>query len=328
MRDYYSIINAGPTYTKSMLKERISTLPAGKLKEDISFILLDEGRKKIYDRAWRTLKILGYARKHMLLDKKNGWTQRNSDFCNLKQKDLLALGLDLDHEIEIYCPEQKNNKDYASQQKKSCKNNIGQEAQQSNVKYAPRQGGIFIFFIMFALLVLFTLLYKSDFKISLGSDVPSKSDLQQEKRNADINRAQQTKNKTYTNLTPKARPYTKVEYSVLGGVAPLKIITPHGSDYLVRLVSVIYNEQVFEAYIRGGDTITAYVPIGNYELKYASGSIWYGYDTLFGPNTVYMKADKIFSFKADGDSYSGYKITLIKQLNGNLSTNRINAKDF
>ena len=70
------------------------------------------------------------------------------------------------------------------------------------------------------------------------------------------------------------------------------------------------------------------VPFGTYEVRYASGDTWYGYEYLFGPETSYSKADKAFTFEFDGNQISGYTITLYKVTNGNLSTKKIRPNEF
>lgn len=81
-------------------------------------------------------------------------------------------------------------------------------------------------------------------------------------------------------------------------------------------------------FIQGGKSEQIEAPLGTYILKYASGETWYGYAHLFGPTTVYSKADKLFSFTFDGNGYSGYTVTLYNVINGNLRTSRISADDF
>jgi len=110
-------------------------------------------------------------------------------------------------------------------------------------------------------------------------------------------------------------------------VAPLKIKTSPGHDYYVKLVNVGgITEMSF--YVRGGQYFETKAPLGTYELRYASGDIWYGDKHLFGPNTVYSKADTTFHFNFDGMSYNGYTVELIRQPGGNLRTSRMSPSNF
>ena len=70
------------------------------------------------------------------------------------------------------------------------------------------------------------------------------------------------------------------------------------------------------------------VPLGTYEVRYASGESWYGYEYLFGPGTSYSKADKTFTFKVVGNQISGFTITLYKVSHGNLHTSTISPTEF
>jgi len=76
-------------------------------------------------------------------------------------------------------------------------------------------------------------------------------------------------------------------------VAPFEIQTSSGANYLVKLVAAYSQEPVMTIFIKGGNTISAEVPLGTYEVKYASGIKWYGYVHYFGPETNYSKAKKL-----------------------------------
>ena len=111
-------------------------------------------------------------------------------------------------------------------------------------------------------------------------------------------------------------------------VAPLKIQTAQGANYLVKLVSSNSQKQVMTVFVRGGNTVSTEVPLGTYEVKYASGEKWYGYEHLFGADTGYSKAESLFTFKNTGNQISGYTISLYRVTNGNLRTSSINPEQF
>lgn len=81
-------------------------------------------------------------------------------------------------------------------------------------------------------------------------------------------------------------------------------------------------------FVRSGSTVKVEVPLGAYELRYASGETWYGYQYRFGQDTAYSKADKIFDFHHTGSQIHGYTVTLYKVPHGNLHTSTINANQF
>lgn len=111
-------------------------------------------------------------------------------------------------------------------------------------------------------------------------------------------------------------------------IAPFQIKAAQGSHYLVKLVDTASHHDVLTVFVQSGATVDVDVPLGSYEVRYASGDRWYGYDYLFGPDTIYSKADTVFTFRVMGDQVSGYTITLYQVANGNLHTSRIGADQF
>lgn len=142
--------------------------------------------------------------------------------------------------------------------------------------------------------------------------------------------------KSYTSSKPTpsypeaAMPYNGEIQMYTNGerVAPFKIQTSRGANYLVKLVSAFSQEPVMTIFIRGGNTVSTEVPLGTYEVKYASGEKWYGYKHLFGPDTGYSKAESKFTFENTGYQISGYTITLYRVSNGNLRTSTISRSQF
>lgn len=114
------------------------------------------------------------------------------------------------------------------------------------------------------------------------------------------------------------------------GAAPLSIKTsPNGGyNYFVKIVNTTNNRELGGYFIRSGEVLETKVPVGNYEIRYASGKQWYGTGYLFGPETRYSKAESIFTFNFDGYQYSGYTIELIMQNNGNLRTSEIQPSQW
>ena len=81
-------------------------------------------------------------------------------------------------------------------------------------------------------------------------------------------------------------------------------------------------------YVRAGGTLSVDVPLGTYEIYYATGNTWYGRNNLFGPDTVYQKCEGSFSFTEDVSGYNGWTLTLYPTFNGNMDTDIIDADDF
>lgn len=111
-------------------------------------------------------------------------------------------------------------------------------------------------------------------------------------------------------------------------VAPFEIKAAQGSNYLLKLVNAYTSAPVLTVFVRSGTTVNIDVPLGTYEVRYASGESWYGDEYLFGPDTAYSKADKPFTFEVVGNQVRGFTITLYKVPHGNLHTSAIKPTEF
>lgn len=110
-------------------------------------------------------------------------------------------------------------------------------------------------------------------------------------------------------------------------IAPFSVTTRGGKDYYVKLRNLSKKDEV-TFFVYGGKTAEIKVPLGDYELLYACGSIWCGTTDLFGPETYYAKADEIFSFYEDDGYVNGWSVELYLQADGNLSAETISPEDF
>lgn len=114
-------------------------------------------------------------------------------------------------------------------------------------------------------------------------------------------------------------------------IAPLTIDAsgePRSTHFYVKLRFSQARTPILTFFIRGGTKKTIDIPLGTYEILYASGTEWYGTDLLFGPNTNYYLADEVFKFYEEDDYVNGWTITLSKQYNGNLDIDPISADEF
>lgn len=117
-------------------------------------------------------------------------------------------------------------------------------------------------------------------------------------------------------------------FSAASRVAPFEIKASQLGNYLVKLVYAHSRHDVMTIFVRGGTTVEVEVPLGVFEVRYAYGEKWYGYNHLFGPDTVYSKAETTFDFSSDGNRVTGYTITLYGVRDGNLQTSKISAEEF
>jgi len=171
---------------------------------------------------------------------------------------------------------------------------------------------------------LWLILFVSFFIFIAINDSKSKTPIQNIKTDVEVK-------KEVKNTYPTAiMPYTgEVKNFILSeSIAPLTIQTSAGANYLVKIVDYYSKSEVMTVFVRGGDTARVKVPLGEYEIKYASGKEWYGYQHLFGDKTSYSKADSLFKFENTGYQITGYTITLFRVSNGNLRTSYINQSEF
>jgi hypothetical protein len=120
----------------------------------------------------------------------------------------------------------------------------------------------------------------------------------------------------YSILTPRER------------IAPLRIDTPNGYNYFIKLVSADTSAEILTAFAYGGIPIELEVPLGVYKIRYAYGKDWYGLAELFGPDTSLAEADKLFSFNRTGNEISGFTVSLILNRSGNLHTKHLSRREF
>lgn len=118
------------------------------------------------------------------------------------------------------------------------------------------------------------------------------------------------------------------EYPAGSMVAPLTIKTSGTNDYYVALKHVTTTSKDMAFYVRGGATVDVDVPLGEYEIYYASGLTWYGEDALFGPDGSYYKCENTFPFTISANAYDGWTLTLSPVADGNLDTEEIDLDEF
>lgn len=129
------------------------------------------------------------------------------------------------------------------------------------------------------------------------------------------------------NATPVPVSAGVMQWPSSPGVAPLRIKTRTGNDFYVKLVDSA-ERVVMTMYVEGGRDLETKVPLGTFEMRYASGKTWYGTEHLFGPETSYAKADKLFQFSFSDSRYSGYTVELILRPSGNLRTTLLSPNEF
>ena len=150
-----------------------------------------------------------------------------------------------------------------------------------------------------------------------------------------------------SSVTEPSNGYVFEEIPVSYGSAPLEINTEGTGGYYFVLdpislycggdsandfhkyrAELMAKYSTMQFYVHGESTIETQIPLGEYEIYYATGDTWYGEDDLFGEDTVYMKCDGTFLFSCDEYGSNGWILTLTPVINGNLDTDEISEKDF
>lgn len=147
----------------------------------------------------------------------------------------------------------------------------------------------------------------------------------------------QTNNEGHSSPSPAPRDYPAMPvtqgihqlYTSAEQIAPFRIVTPSGADsFYIKLTDASTGVLVMTFFVQGGQSFEAVVPVGTYRVKYATGATWYGVDFVFGPDTRYSEAVKIFEFSVRNKQISGNTIELAGQGGSNLHTKTISAHQF
>lgn len=131
-------------------------------------------------------------------------------------------------------------------------------------------------------------------------------------------------------LTPvRVRQGVQHVYVSAERIAPFRVTTSAGPDsYFIKLVDTVTGSPIMTIYVHGGATFETNVPVGTYQIRYATGQVWYGLRHLFGPATAYSETIDAVTFSIQGNEAQGNDIELVPQLGGNLATKSISAAQF
>lgn len=114
-----------------------------------------------------------------------------------------------------------------------------------------------------------------------------------------------------------------------GAGAPFSVTAPNRGNafYVVSVNEVSTGRMVGLVPLRRGETVKVEVPLGQYEMTFASGSHWYGPEKLFGFLGEKKKAVKTFNFYRSGNVISGNSVNLTDRIDGNLQTRAVTPFD-
>lgn len=120
-----------------------------------------------------------------------------------------------------------------------------------------------------------------------------------------------------------------LKYPEKDAVAPLEIQTS-GTGYYYFVLTILGDKDrpIMSFFAHAGKSVEVEVPFGKYDLYYAYGDTWYGAEDLFGDNTIREKCEDPLFFGYDGESYTGWTLTLYPVKDGNLDTVYVSEDEF
>ena len=304
MRNFYKTLQIPFFSTTEAIRNKVKS---STFSPEIEAILLNANRRRVYDRAWNCLSVIGQLRGNFDLNESVHWKRNHSDFS----VDSDGYPLLMTQLINSVKQEQEKSEEPTGTAKK---------------EGSRTRKGCFIWFIFLAFIIwmISTNTPKKSY-VSPTVQSFSESNIQSNVIPPTIKEDKPVPN---SQLKPKKRHKTGCLTSKGNNVAPFSVVTQYGMDYYIKLEKTDTKKTVMTAYIRGGDTLDIKVPLGNYILKYASGTQWYGQKYYFGDETVFSKADEIFFFRRIQSGYEGYTVELVLQKNGNLHTSEISKNNF
>lgn len=110
--------------------------------------------------------------------------------------------------------------------------------------------------------------------------------------------------------------------------APMTIHTEAGGNYYLVLRNRQTGVKAATIFIRGGNTFSGGMALGEYDLAYTSGDTWYGNRLFFGPNSGVSKADSTMRFYAASGGLSGVELTLYGVIGGNMTSSQGHLSDL
>jgi len=127
-----------------------------------------------------------------------------------------------------------------------------------------------------------------------------------------------------------------VKWTALEKLAPFTVETSGAKSYYVFLKCLSVSGSGFHLpstgdmsfYVAAGQKAEVLVPLGEYEIYYATGDTWYGPEIKFGSGTQYFRCEETFSFIETLSGYSGWTVMLYPVYNGNLETEKVSAAEF
>ena len=113
--------------------------------------------------------------------------------------------------------------------------------------------------------------------------------------------------------------------AVSAPMVPLAIDSYAGTNHFVRLSDAATGRTAMTFFVHGGEPLKIQVPLGDYRLRFASGTKWYGLQHYFGPqDTAYTTVANPLHFRALGPEVFSHRI----HLNAMFGRQRVSKEEF
>lgn len=179
----------------------------------------------------------------------------------------------------------------------------------SDISYKP----LILAALTLALLIGFLAIFSDPLPNATSSSAQSES--------VNSTSSKPTPNTTDLAVLPKPSTGLILSYDNADAVAPFEVTASAGRDYFLVLSQNGKAQRCY--YIRHGETLSVSVPLGTYDLYYASATIqaaWHGDTELWGTNTEFYKSDDIWKFTLEDGYYIGYTLSLTTTSNDSNET--------
>ena len=128
---------------------------------------------------------------------------------------------------------------------------------------------------------------------------------------------------------PLSGEYQRFYPPTISALAPFKVSAKGATThYFVKLEDWRTATPVVTVFVRKGEEVAIHVPLGEFRLKYASGTNWMGPEALFGLVTSSSTAMSPMIFRVEGNQYRGHILELTPRISGNLQTAPFGSRSF
>ncbi|MDB4733829.1 J domain-containing protein [Planctomycetota bacterium] len=331
MRDLYALLGLEPTAALDDIRLALDRTPDPELRADGQAILLDPAIKRDYDQILGTVQHVGELRARLFTQQwpkpqiADAWSNgpmeahhpRAQRASRLRRETLSDLEMSKTQPGATKTPQPPRDRPTEGRkappqrpEKSSSPTPSGSGS--SSAKGGKDLSGLFGCLLFWGALALIAHCSKDE----SAPSAPSRSRSTQPVRQA-----------AAFDQPAKRLPATGIWYDEPAGFAsgPLKVTTgPSTTHYFLKVLNVNSGRTVASGFVRANGSLEFNLALGEYTVRYAAGTTWYGSEHRFGPATSYAQTDRTFNI----GSGRGYTIELFSRPYGNLGTDRIGAEDF